>query len=115
MVGAAGIETEGNMPRGDRTGPEGRGSMTGRGLGNCSGSGEPAYTSGNRGRGFRRGFGGGFGRGLGRFFGGRGFGRSYETGIETDVSEKTLIENEIRILKDKLGSLEKRLSDSKES
>jgi len=101
MVGAAGIETEGNMPRGDKTGPEGRGSMTGRGLGNCSGSGEPGYTAGNRGRGFRRGFGGGFGRACSR--------------IETGVSEKTLLENEIRILKDKLGSLEKRLSDSKES
>jgi len=101
MVGAAGIETEGNMPRGDKTGPEGRGSMTGRGLGNCSGCGEPGYTTGNRGRGFRRGFGGGFGRGCSR--------------IERGVSEKTLLENEIRILKDKLGSLEKRLSDSKES
>lgn len=97
MAGAAGIETEGNMPRGDKTGPEGRGSMTGRGLGNCSGSSEPGYTAGNSGRG--NGLGGrgyGFGRGQGRGFG-RGCVQDH-----SGVTEKTLLENEIRILKDQL-------------
>jgi hypothetical protein len=33
------------MPRGDRTGPEGAGPMTGRGLGYCAGYPAPGYTS----------------------------------------------------------------------
>jgi hypothetical protein len=31
------------MPRGDRTGPEGKGPKTGRGLGYCSGSNKAGY------------------------------------------------------------------------
>ncbi len=54
------------MPAGDRTGPEGRGPRTGRGLGYCSGYDTPGFT-----KGVPRG-GGGFGRGRGF---GRGFGR----------------------------------------
>jgi hypothetical protein len=42
------------MPFGDRTGPEGFGPMTGRGVGFCTGSGVP----GNVNPGFGRGFGG---------------------------------------------------------
>ena len=38
------------MPMGDRTGPAGRGPMTGRGLGYCSGSDTPGYTKSGRGR-----------------------------------------------------------------
>jgi len=60
------------MPRGDRTGPQGRGPRTGRGLGSCP-PGETAYPNtqpGNPvlglGRGLGRGFAGGFGRGIGR-------------------------------------------------
>lgn len=56
------------MPRGDRTGPEGRGPMTGRGQGYCSGNKEPGFQD----AGPRRGFGFGFGYGGGRGFGGRG-------------------------------------------
>lgn len=51
------------MPGGDRTGPAGRGSMTGRGLGYCAGYSAPGFT---------RGYGMGLGRG-----GGRGRGRGY--------------------------------------
>lgn len=61
------------MPRGDRTGPTGNGSMTGRGMGYCSGSAAPGFMNPNPGR--------GFGRGMGR--GGGGFGRRnmyYATG-----------------------------------
>jgi len=71
------------MPRGDQTGPQGQGPMTGRGLGHCSGSDQPGYQYGGPGRGggFRGGAGGGgfrggggsFGRG-GGFGGGGGFG-----------------------------------------
>ncbi len=55
------------MPRGDKTGPEGLGPRSGRGLGYCSGYDSPGYTKGvpRGGRGFGRGYGRGFGRGFG--------------------------------------------------
>ena len=54
------------MPFRDRTGPEGRGAMTGRGAGDCAGVNEPN-------RGISQGWGFGRGRGAGRGFGrGRG-------------------------------------------
>lgn len=63
-----------NMPRGDGTGPEGLGPMTGRGLGYCTGHSSPGFTKGV-GRGLARGRGRGIGRGLARGFrGGRGRG-----------------------------------------
>jgi len=52
------------MPGGDRTGPLGRGPMTGRALGFCSGNASPGFSN----------FGFGRGRGRGRGF---GFARSY--------------------------------------
>ncbi|MFH0759595.1 MAG: DUF5320 domain-containing protein [Bacteroidota bacterium] len=105
------------MPGGDRTGPSGEGPITGRGLGYCRGNDDPGISSSpwNPGRGFGRGFqrGPGFGRGRGRGFRFRGgFGYHYND-LGPDVSEKTLIENEIRILKDQLAALEDRLSKSK--
>ena len=89
-----------NMPGGDRTGPLGQGPVTGRGMGFCRGFGG----------GFRRGPGYGRGGGI-RFRGGFG---NYFSDISPGVSEKTLIENEIRILKDQLAALEERLSKDKE-
>ena len=57
------------MPRGDRTGPEGMGPMTGRAAGDCAEYDIPGYANpaGRRGRGrwFSRGFGRGFGRSMG--------------------------------------------------
>ncbi len=53
------------MPGGDRTGPEGRGPMTGRGAGDCSGNQEPGVENDSPRRGFGFGFGFGGGRGLG--------------------------------------------------
>jgi hypothetical protein len=58
------------MPGGDRTGPMGRGPMTGRGAGYGGGYGVPGYMNPIPGRGF--GFGFGRGRG-GRGGGGRGW------------------------------------------
>ena len=51
------------MPRGDRTGPNGQGSMTGRRMGNCTGYNTPGYMNQGfgRGQGLRRGMGRGFG------------------------------------------------------
>ena len=54
MVNVVTIETKKEeviMPRGDKTGPEGFGSMTGRRMGTCVGNANP-------------GFGTGFGRGM---------------------------------------------------
>ncbi len=81
------------MPGFDGTGPEGRGSMTGRGLGNCNpntqdqtnqtAQNQPNPRPVNRFFGwFRRGtgYGAGFGRGMGRGMGrglGRGRGRGF--------------------------------------
>ncbi|MGQ1787658.1 MULTISPECIES: DUF5320 domain-containing protein [unclassified Saccharicrinis] len=60
------------MPRFDKTGPEGKGSQTGRGMGKCNPSEQSKHnssdsekTSGGRGAGRRRGFGRGLGRALG--------------------------------------------------
>ena len=64
------------MPRGDRTGPEGKGPRTGRGAGDCSGNEDPNIAN----EGSRRGFGFGFGFGGGRGLGGRGQGRGQGRG-----------------------------------
>jgi hypothetical protein len=115
------------MPRGDRTGPLGEGPKTGRQMGYCTGHDSPGYVNmywlrgpgrglGRRlgrgpGRGFRYGWGFGYGRGFDPVPG-SGYGSMY--GEIPEVSEKTLIENEIRILRDQLSSLEDRLSKLKE-
>ncbi len=63
------------MPWGDGSGPNGMGSMTGRGAGYCAGYNGPGYANAGPGGFFGRGrgFGRGFGRGLGRGFGFRRF------------------------------------------
>ncbi len=100
------------MPGGDRTGPNSDGPMTGRGLGQCGGNEQLGFMNGRsfRGRGqggaFRRGFGNRGGLGFGFR---HGSGNTYPTNVP-DVSEKTMIENEVRILKDQMSSLENRLS-----
>jgi hypothetical protein len=108
------------MPRGDRTGPVGEGPRTGRQIGYCTGHESPGFVNMKRnwrgpGRGSGQRFGWGFGRGpAGSLGGGYGLGYRYGHGRINegipDVSEKTLIENEIRILKDQVSSLEDRLS-----
>ena len=69
-------DKEGNrMPGGNGTGPNGMGSMTGRGAGYCAGYGIPGSINpvAGRGAGFGLGRGGGFGSGRGGAFGaGRG-------------------------------------------
>ena len=97
------------MPRGDRTGPQGDGPMTGRRLGNCVGNYGPGFefSQGNFGRGFGRGRGPGQGM---RYRFGQGWNR-FSAETPPSVSEETLLENEVRILKEHLASLEKQLSD----
>ena len=105
------------MPRGDRTGPEGLGPMTGRAAGYCAGYDVPGFANPVGGR-------GGFGRGMGY---GRGFRRGFgynqrgfypgqypnypQPGYFPNVPEKTLIENEIKIIGEQLKALETRLAD----
>ena len=109
------------MPRGDRTGPSGMGPMTGRAAGYCAGYDVPGFANPvggrggfGRGMGYGRGF--GFGRGYGRGLGfGRGYGLGYygeyPTPVQPQVSEKTLIENEIKIIGEQLKTLETRLAE----
>ena len=73
------------MPRGDRTGPNGMGPMTGRAAGFCAGFETPGFANpiAGRGMGMGRGRSSGFGGGFG---GGRGGGRGwcnmfYATGL----------------------------------
>jgi len=81
------------MPRGDSTGPEGKGPRTGRGAGDCSGNEDPDIANERPRRGFGFGFGGGRGlggRGQGRGQGLRGRGRGRGRGFRfwnRDVDE----------------------------
>ena len=60
------------MPKGNKTGPLGLGSRTGRGLGYCAGYSTPGYTKGPR-MGWSIGYRRGRGYGRGRWFHGRQF------------------------------------------
>ena len=105
------------MPRGDKTGPMGNGSKTGRALGYCVGNNEAGFKNNTntygRGNGFGRGNqnGNGFGRGMG--YGFRHGASNFAQEILTDVKEETLIQNQINILKDQLESLEEKLKTLK--
>lgn len=82
------------MPRQDGTGPNGQGSMTGRGLGPC-------------GRGMRR----GFGRGMGWRCGGR---YSYNEPVNlTKTEEKKILEAELKEIDLEKQEIEKRLKEIK--
>ncbi len=109
------------MPFGDRTGPNGMGPMTGRGLGFCNGFNRPGYTNNGYGRG---GFGFGRGRGFGRGFGyGRGFGRGFGWGAApanypyapiSKEDEKNYLKNEIKIIEQELNTAKDRLKELEE-
>ena len=86
------------MPRGDGTGPNGEGPMTGRGLGPCG-----------RGLAFRR------GRGFGRGF--RRFACAYPEFIQevqlSKEQEKKILEEELKAIKEEMQEIEKRLKELK--
>ena len=86
------------MPRQDKTGPNGQGPMTGRGLGPC-------------GRGLRRGFGGGFGRGMGWRC--RGIAPYAEPVSFTEAEEKKLLEAELKEIELEKQEIQKRLKEMK--
>jgi hypothetical protein len=97
------------MPRGDGTGPNGAGPMTGRGMGYCSGYNSPGFA--NAGPGYGRGIGYGRGRGMGY---GRGYWRTTSPVQSVDpVSEKEalnqqkdLLSKDLELIKDRISQLE---------
>ncbi|MCK5221681.1 MAG: DUF5320 domain-containing protein [Candidatus Aminicenantes bacterium] len=93
------------MPYRDRTGPNGSGPATGRGMGPCAGSNIQGY--GRRG-------GMGFGRGAGnRGFGGRGFGGAgygYNNPA-FQMDEKEYLSSEVESLEKNLEFLKSRLKE----
>ncbi len=108
------------MPRGDKTGPNGLGSMTGRAAGFCVGNNMPGHTGSGFGLGFGRGRGVGFGRGVGGH--GRGFRNMFvatglpgwaRTGVEamTPVDEKQVLTNQAQALQAQVDAIQKRLKD----
>jgi len=94
------------MPRGDGTGPDGLGPMTGRGLGYCAGFNSPGFMNP------------GFRRGLGRGFAWRA--RVIQPAIQpiaqqplTEKQEKQFLEQELEALKEEMQEIEKRLKELK--
>lgn len=116
------------MPRGDRTGPEGMGPMTGRAAGYCAGYDVPGYANPAPGRGMGRGMGRGWRRGNRRGWQGAGQGAGYgwyqpvgpvpaapapppvAPPPPAPMDEQTVLEQEIAGLKAELAYLEQRLS-----
>lgn len=100
------------MPGGDRTGPLGQGSRTGRGLGYCTGNPAPGFTAGygGWGRGWGGRFGGGF-RGR-RFWGyGRGWGAWAPAVYPYPYSGASDPEVERRALQDQATFLQRQMDD----
>ncbi len=105
------------MPWGDRTGPNGAGPKTGRGLGFCNGYAAGGYANNFYRRGLGFGRGAGFGRGFG--FGARrgfnaGYGYGYQPFPASKEDEKNLIETEIDRLTNTIDNLKKRLNELKD-
>ena len=105
------------MPRGDRTGPRGLGSMTGRRLGYCAGYSQPGFMFPGPGLGFGSGFGSGRGLGLrrGQSFGHPGFAnfRQYPYPPVTPYDYPSEVTDEYTILKEQAGVLEDQLEQMK--
>ncbi len=91
------------MPGRDRTGPQGAGPMTGRGMGDCSGYNQPANARG--------------GFGFGRQGAGRGWRhRFYATGIPgwalpTPEQESANLKAQADLLKIQLDAIQKRIEE----
>jgi len=88
------------MPFGDGTGPRGMGRMSGRGLGPCAGENMP-------GQGFGR------GRGFGRRLGFCPFPVAQASEKNSLEQEKTVIESEIKLLKQELDQVQNLLKKEK--
>ena len=91
------------MPRRDGTGPMGAGSMTGRGLGLCTGANVVKYGAG-------LGMGLGLGLACRRGFG-RGFGRGFAFNHTSSKTQKELLNEQKTILQDRLEVIDKQLEN----
>lgn len=93
-----------SMPRRDGTGPMGAGSMTGRGLGLCTGANAVKYGAGlgmmglGLGLACRRGF-------------GRGFGRGFAINQTSPKTQKELLNEQKTMLQDRLEVIGKQLEN----
>lgn len=110
------------MPRGDRTGPNGMGPMTGRGAGFCGGYHRAGFLT-PPGAGMGRGMGGGFGGGRGRR------NRYYATGLKavereemararadsepmmSQDDELAMLRQQAREMQQTLGNISRRIDD----
>jgi len=112
------------MPRGDRTGPEGMGPMTGRAAGFCAGYNMPGYANPAMGRGCgmgRGGFGSSFGGGgrgwRNQFFatgqpGWMRFGGYPGTGAGVNPEqEKAVLKNQAEALQSEVDAIRNRLAE----
>ena len=111
------------MPRGDRTGPNGLGSMTGRAAGYCAGYSVPSYANpiSGRGRGFGFGRGLGRGRGCGNGFGQRGAGYPYAYGNAynavpyaseiTPQQEADMLKGQAKAMQDEIAAINERIKE----
>ncbi|MDD3998138.1 MAG: DUF5320 domain-containing protein [Sphaerochaetaceae bacterium] len=100
------------MPRGDRTGPDGYGPATGRGLGYCTGHLSPGFTFGG-GRGCGRGF-GGFGRGFRRGYpypGNWGYNAVAAYPPATGIDEARVLEDRAKAVEEELQAIKARLDE----
>lgn len=100
------------MPGGDRTGPRGEGPMTGRRAGFCAGFDSPGFVNSFSRRGLRRGV--GFGRGRG--FGKRcwGYNPYFRSSLPTKKEEIELLKEERGYLEKDIKSIDERIKKLKE-
>ena len=96
------------MPGGDRTGPEGMGPRTGRGMGYCAGYNQPGYLTPGPGMGRGRGWGRGGGRGRG--WGWRGTAAPAQAAAaQAPGSETEALRDQVRQLQESLDQVMQRL------
>jgi hypothetical protein len=102
-----------NIAGGDRTGPMGRGPMTGRALGFCQGNPTSGYTTPGYGQGFFR----GWSRDIRHGFRGRGWRFCYRDYYDipynqpSKENEKEYLENLVKNLEEELKAIKDRLQD----
>lgn len=97
------------MPRGNGTGPMGRGPMTGRAAGFCAGNGRSGFENPASGRGM----GGGFGRGFRNTFfatGLPGWARFGGAGTAGAADERQVLASQADALRAQLDGIQRRLS-----
>ena len=103
------------MPRGDKSGPNGQGPMTGRAQGLCVGNDRPGFMEGRSGQGLGRGFRGGQNGGIGRGMRRRQHMQAFSPYAEdlppTKEEERNYLGRQAERLKRSLSEVEKRLKD----